>query len=82
MKENRPIIMTTLGLAVLFGLIYKLRQQGATAKEIKLIHNAVEKNIAETVAVHRTLRRTRGAVNQIHQYLEPPVTKGVKKAAS
>jgi hypothetical protein len=81
MKERPPVIMTTVGIAVLFGLIYKLLRQGASAKEIRQIHNIVEKNFAETQAMHRNLRRARGAVNQIHQYLEP-VTKGVKKPAS
>ena len=81
MKERPPVIMSTLGIAVLFGLIYKLCRQGATAQEIKLIANAVDKNLRETEAMHRTLRRTRGAVNQIHQYLEPHVTKGSKNPA-
>ena len=81
MKEKPPIVMTTLGLAVLFGLLYQLRQQRASAREIKMICHAVEKNLAETVSVHHTLRRTRGAVNQLHQYVMPE-TKGVKNTAS
>ncbi len=82
MKERPPVVMTTLGLAVLFGLIHQLRQQHATAREIKLISTAVDKHLPETEAMHRTLRRTRGAVNQMHQYVLPPVTKGVKNPAS
>ena len=83
MKERHPVVIgTTVGLAVLFGLIYRLVRQGASAKELRQIHNIVAKNLAETEAMHRALRRTRGAVNQIHQYTAPPVTKGVKKAAS
>ena len=81
MKERLPVIMTTVELAILFGLIYKLRQQGATSEQIKLIHQAVDKNLRETEELHRTLRRTRGAVNQIHQYLLP-VQKGMKTPAS
>ena len=83
MKERTPVVIgTTVGLAVLFGLICRLFRRGASAKEIRQFHNLIAKNLAETEAMHRNLRRTRGAVNQIHQYMAPPVTKGVKKAAS
>ena len=82
MKDHPPIVVSTVAIVVLFGLLCKLLRQGASNKEIRQIHNLVVKNLAETEAMHRNLRRTRGAVNQIHQYIEPPVTKGVKKAAS
>jgi len=78
MKERLPIIMDTVGLALLFGLIYKLRRQGDSAEEIKLVTKAIDKNLRETKEINHTLRRTRAAVNQIHQYLLP-VQKGVKK---
>ena len=81
MKEKPPIVMTTLGLATLFCVIYNLRQQRAWDTKIKMIYSTVEKNLAETVSVHHTLRRTRGAVNQLHQYVMPE-TKGVKNTAS
>ena len=50
-------------------------------KEIKLIRQAVEKNLAETQAMHHNLRRQRGAINQMHRYLIPS-TKGVKNPTS
>jgi hypothetical protein len=75
------LVITPLAIAALFAMIYELRQQGASAREIKLIRQAVEKNLAETHTMHRTLRCTRGAVNQIHQYINP-VPKGVKKLPS
>jgi len=75
------LVITPLAIAALFAMIYELRKQGASAKEIKLIRQVVEKNLAETQTMQGTLRRTRGAVNQIHQYIDP-VPKGVKKAAS
>jgi hypothetical protein len=82
MRERPPIIITTVGVAVLFGLMCRLLRRGASASEIRQIHRLVAKNLAETEAVHRTLRRTRGAVNQMHQYVEPPVTKRSTKSAS
>ena len=82
MKESTPIVVSTVSIAVLFGLLCKLVRQGASAKEIRQIHKIVAKNLAETEAMHHTLRRTRGAVNQMHQYIAPPpVTKGVENPA-
>ena len=82
MKDrSSALIITPIAIAALFGMIYELRKQGASAKEIKLIHRAVEKNLAETKAMHHNLRRQRGAVNQMHRYLLP-VTKGPGKPAS
>ena len=83
MKESSAVIIgTTVGIVVLFGLLSKLIRQGASAKEIRQIYKLVVKNLNETEATHRTLRRARGAVNQIHQYLAPGVTKGVENSAS
>jgi hypothetical protein len=82
MKDRPVIIGTTVGIAVLFGLLCKLLRQGTSAREIRQIQNLVAKNLAETEAMHRILRRTRGAVNQIHQYIQPPVTKGLQKRPS
>jgi hypothetical protein len=52
------------------------------ARQIRQIRTTVEQNLAETRLMHRHLRRLRGAVNQMHQYLNPPVPKRVKKPAS
>jgi hypothetical protein len=71
MKDRFVLIMTALAIAALFGVIYKLRKQGASAKEIKLIRQAVEKNLAETQAIDHNVRRQRGAINQMHRYLVP-----------
>ncbi len=72
MKDRSSVlVITPLAIAALFGMIYKLRERGAAAKELKLIHQAVEKNLAETQAMHHNLRRQRGAVNQMHRYLLP-----------
>jgi len=82
MKDRSSVlVITPIAIAALFGMICKLRKEGASAKEIKLIRQAVEKNLAETQAMHRNLRRQRGAVNQMHRYLVP-VSKGVKNPAS
>ena len=82
MKDRSSVlVITPIAIAALFGMIYKLCKEGAPAKEIKLIRQAVEKNLAETQAMHRNLRRQRGAVNQMHRYLLPS-QKGSKTAAS
>jgi hypothetical protein len=41
----------------------------------------MKENVAETRALHRTLRHQRGAINDIRRYLVP-VTKGSSKHAS
>ena len=72
MKDRSPVLLITpLAIAAVFGLICKLRKQGASADELKLIRQAVEKNLAETQAMHRDLRRQRGALNQLHHYIGP-----------
>ena len=82
MKERPAVlILTTVVVATLFGLIRRGVQQRAAESQLQQIRNTVEQNLAETRVMHRNLRRLRGAVNQIHQYLLP-VPKGVKKPAS
>jgi len=82
MKDRTCVLLITpVAIAALFGMIYKCREQGAFTKEIKLIRQSVEKNLAEIQAIHHNLRRQRGAVNQMHQYLLPS-QKGVKNTAS
>ena len=76
--RSSALVVTPLAIAALFGMIYALREQGASAKEIKLVRQAVEKNLAETQAMHHNLRRQQGAVNQMHRYLIP-VTKRSEK---
>ena len=72
MKDRTCVLlMTPLAIAALFATIYNLRKQGATAKEIQLIRQTVEVNLAETQAMQHNLRRQRGAVNQMHRYLLP-----------
>ena len=74
--KHPALITTAAGLAALLALFSQLRRHRATARKIQLIHEAVEKNLQETLSVHRTLYRTRGAINQLHQYIDP-VPKGV-----
>jgi hypothetical protein len=72
MKDRSSVLLITpLAIAAVFGLICKLRKQGASADKLKLIRQAVEKHLAETKAMHHTLRRQRGAINQLHQYIVP-----------
>ena len=69
--RSSVLVITPLAIAALFGMIYELRKQGASARQMKLIHQAVEKNLAETQAVHHNLRRQRGAINEMLRYLIP-----------
>ena len=59
---------------------YKLRQHRPSAEVLGQIRDAVENNLAETRATHHTLRRQRGAINDIRNY-SIPVSKGVRQPA-
>lgn len=63
------------GVAALFCAARRLCWSTAALGEIR---DSVKENLAETRTVHKLLRRQRGAINQMHQYLMP-VPKGVKK---
>ena len=52
-----------------------LKRQGNSTTVLGEIRDSVKENLAETRALHHTLRRQRGAVNDIHRYLVP-VSKG------
>ncbi len=66
------------GLAALVYVLYRHREPNAILGEIR---DSLKENVTETRALHRTLRRQRGAINEIHRYLVP-VTKGLEKPAS
>jgi len=75
MKDQRPILLTTLALVVLLAKLYQLRRQGVSDKKLQKMHDLLIRNLAETGAIHRDLRRTRGTLNHLHQYVMP-VQKG------
>ena len=79
MKECPAVALLTATVAALALLAWTGKRR---ACQLQQIRTAVEQNLAETRLMHRPLRRMRGAVNQMHQYLNPPVPKGVKKPAS
>jgi hypothetical protein len=82
-EEQRAsvLVITPFAIAVVFGMIYTLRKQGASAGEIKLIRQAVEKNFAEAKAMHHNLHRQRGIINDIHKQIVA-VTKSFQKPAA
>jgi hypothetical protein len=67
--------------AAIAALLYAVHLQSKSTAILGDIRDSVKETVAETRAVHRTLRRQRGAINGIHSYLVP-VTKGAQKQAS
>ena len=65
--------------AGLAALLYVANRQCKAITLLGDIRTGMKDNVAETHALHRTVRRQRGAINGIHRYLVP-VTKGVEKA--
>ena len=65
----------------ILALLYSVTRQQRSTDLLGDIHNCMKENVAETRALHRTLRRQRGAINDIHRYLLP-VTKGSEKHPS
>jgi hypothetical protein len=67
-----------VGLAALLYALTRHRKSSAVIGEIR---DSMKETLAETRALHRTLRHQRGAINDIHRYLVP-VSKGSKNRAS
>jgi hypothetical protein len=65
------------GLAALLYTLTRLRRSSAMLGQIR---DSMNETLAETRALHRTLRHQRGAINGIHHYLT--VSKGSKNRAS
>ena len=65
------------GLAALLCAAGWLRRSTAVLTEIR---DSLREGVAEARALHHTLRRQRGAINDIHRYLIP-VPKGDEKPA-
>jgi hypothetical protein len=62
-------------------LVYAVtRRRGSTAV-LADIRSTLKEELAETRALHRILRKQRGAINGIHQYIVP-VSKGSSKRLS
>ena len=74
-------LLCPAAIAGIAALLYAVTRQRQSTDLLGDIHNCLEENVAETRALHRTLRRQRGAINDIHRYLVP-VTKGSSKHVS
>jgi hypothetical protein len=76
---SKVLLLCPAAIAGLTALLYAgIRQRNAVLGEIS---TGIKENVAETRALHRTLRHQRGAINDIHRYLVP-VTKGSSKHVS
>ena len=74
---NRSIVflLCPTAIASFAALLYpaeRLRESHTLLGEIR---DSFKESVAETHALHRTLRHQRGAINDIHRYLFP-VSKG------
>ena len=79
--RSKVLLLCPAAIAGLASLLYAGLQQRKSTTVLGDIRNYVNENVAETRALHRTLRHQRGAINDIHSYLVP-VTKGSSKHAS
>jgi hypothetical protein len=62
-------------VAALAALLVALRRQRESTAALGEIGESMRDSVKETRALHNTLRRQRGAINDIHRYLIP-VSKG------
>ena len=68
-------------IAAVAALLCALNRQRESTAVLGEIRDSVKESVAETRALHHSLRRQRGAVNDIHRYLVP-VSKGSSKPAA
>lgn len=74
---DRPFfLLWPVALTGLVALLYAINQHRRSALLLEQIRDSVQDNAIQTRALHRTLRRQRGAINDIHHYLLP-VPKGL-----
>jgi|BarGraIncu00222A_1022003.scaffolds.fasta_scaffold277636_2 hypothetical protein len=79
--RSKVLLLCPATIAGLTALIYAANRHRKATALLSDICNNMKENVAETRALHRTLRHQRGAINDIHRYLVP-VTKGSSKHAS
>ena len=75
---SKVLLLCPAAIAGVAALLCAVTQQRKSTAVLGEIRNCVKESVAETRALHRTLRRQRGAINDIHRYLVP-VTKGSSK---
>ena len=78
---SKVLLLCPAAIAGIAALLYAVTRQRQSTDLLGDIHNCLEENVAETRALHRTLRRQRGAINDIRRYLVT-VTKGSAKHGS
>jgi len=76
--RSKVLLLCPAAIVGVAALLYAVTRRRRSTDLLGDIHQSMRENVAETRALHRTLRRQRGAVNEIHRYLVP-VTKGVSK---
>jgi hypothetical protein len=79
MTDQPVLLLVCLTIIAIMAIhIYVAGRGRASAETLGQIRDAVKNNLAETRRLHHTLRRQRGDINDIHDYLVP-VSKGVRK---
>jgi hypothetical protein len=76
--RSKVLLLCPAAIAAVAAVLYAVNRQRQSTDLLGDIHQSMKENVAETRALHRTLRHQRGAVNDIHRYLVP-VTKRVSK---
>ena len=69
--RSKVLLLCPAAIAGVSALLYAVSRQRKSTDLLGDIHNCMKENVAETRALHRTLRRQRGAINDIHRYLLP-----------
>jgi hypothetical protein len=75
MNYRSTVLLLCPAVAGLAALLIALRRQRESSAALGEISQSLRESVIETRALHNTLRRQRGAINDIHRYLVP-VSKG------
>jgi hypothetical protein len=74
--RSTVLLLCPAAIAGVAAWLRALKWQSQSTAVLREIRKSAKESVAETRALHRTLRRQRGAINDIHRYLVP-VSKGV-----
>ena len=69
--RSKVLLLCPAAIAAVAALLCAVTQQRKSTAVLSDIRNCAKENVAETRALHHTLRRQRGAINDIHRYLLP-----------
>ena len=69
MNRRHAFLLCPAAVAVGITLLYVTRRRQPSPLTVSEAGNTLRQLLAEARALHRTLRRQRGAINDIHKYL-------------